>query len=78
ATGVDQIARGNKAIADNLTQQAGTFPPNFAEDATKLSQAAPQVNDALTQATAALQYAAANCTGTPEQCQPLKDAADKA
>ncbi|MGC0369755.1 YhgE/Pip family protein [Microbacterium sp. SLBN-111] len=78
ATGVDQIAQANKAIADDLTKQAANFPPNFAEDATKLSQAAPQVNDALTQATAALQYAAANCTGTPEQCKALKDAADKA
>lgn len=78
ASGVDKIAQGNQALADKLNGEAAAFPPNFAEDATTLSQAAPQVNAALTQTQAALQYAADNCTGTSEQCQVLKDAAKAA
>lgn len=78
ASGVSGIASGNQALADKLNEQASAFPPNFAEDATKLSQAAPQVNAALQQTQAALQYAADNCTGTAEQCQVLKDAAKAA
>lgn len=46
--------------------------------ATDLSKAAPEVNDALVRAAAALQQAADDCTGTPEQCAALRQASDDA
>ncbi len=75
ATGADGIAAGNQELATRINGLADQIPPGFADDAQKLADAAPQVNKALVDANDALQKAAAECTGTPEQCQALRDAA---
>jgi putative membrane protein len=78
ATGADGIAEGNRALATQINALADQIPPSFAEDATALSNAAPRVNQALIDAAAALQKAADECTGTPEQCQALRTASAEA
>ena len=72
---IERAADGNQALADNVNKIADQIPPEFAQVATDLSKAAPQVNDALTRAAAALQTAADDCTGTPAQCDALRQAA---
>ncbi|MCJ1707743.1 YhgE/Pip family protein [Microbacterium sp. VKM Ac-2923] len=78
AGGADGIASGNQQLATEINGLADQIPPSFAEDAAALSNAAPQVNEALIDAAAALQKAADECTGTPEQCQALRVASDEA
>lgn len=78
ATGADGIAAGNQELATRIDGLADQIPPQFATEAEKLSQAAPQVNTALVDAAAALQKAADECTGTPEQCKALRDASTAA
>ena len=75
AGGANGIADGNQALATNVNALADRIPPQFAQVATDLSKAAPQVNDALVKAAAALQKAADDCTGTPAQCDALRAAA---
>lgn len=78
AAGADGIAAGNQQLATQINGLADQIPPQFATDAEKLAQAAPQVNTALVDAAAALRKAVEECTGTPEQCQVLRDASTKA
>jgi putative membrane protein len=78
AAGADGIAAGNQQLADRINGLADQIPPQFATGAEELAQAAPQVNTALTDAAAALRQAAADCTGTAEQCQALRDASARA
>ncbi|MFN3947981.1 YhgE/Pip domain-containing protein [Microbacterium sp.] len=78
ATGADGIAAGNQELATRIDGLADQIPPQFATEAEKLSQAAPQVNTALVDAAAALQKAADECTDTPEQCKALRDASTAA
>jgi len=78
AAGVTKLADGNAELAKQINALAAQIPPNFAQDAQQLSDAAPQINTALTDAAAALQKAADECTGTPEQCAALRTASDNA
>ncbi|MCC4250073.1 MULTISPECIES: YhgE/Pip domain-containing protein [Microbacterium] len=75
AGGANGIAEGNQQLANEINGIADQIPPEFAQVATDLSEAAPQVNDALVAAAAALQKAADECTGTPSQCEALRQAA---
>lgn len=80
AAGADGIADGNRQLATQVGRIADAIPPGFAQTATDVAAAAPQVNEALVTAAGDLRRLADGCdaTATPDLCTQLRQAADRA